>query len=117
MTQATLVQEPQDLTIGSTNTVRLLEWEDTDDGSSTADWTVLLTAVLDASGAPIAGTTNIAMPFVDATTAHPRCYKGVIPSSVVLVAGACTSRITATIGSKVRRFDIPGSIVANPDVA
>lgn len=107
-------QTAQDYVIGSTNTVRLLEALDTDDGTSPQDWIVLLTGVLDAAGAPITGTTGISMPFVAAATGFPACYKGKVPSTASLVAGACTSRITATDpNGNVRRFDVPGTIVAN----
>lgn len=107
-------QDPQNYTIGSTNTVRLLEALDTDTGLSPSDWTVTLTAVLDASNAPITGAQNIAMPFVPAAPGFPACYKGVVPSTASLVAGACTTRITATNPTgAVRRFDVPGTIVAN----
>lgn len=107
-------QDPQNYTIGSTNTVRLTEALDTDTGLSPADWTVTLTAVLDANNAVITGTAAIAMPFVAAAPGFPACYKGVVPSTASLVAGACTTRITATNpAGAVRRFDVPGTIVAN----
>src|SRR5438445_10408792 len=100
-------QDPQDYVIGSSNTVRLLEALDTDTGLSPTDWTVTLTAVLDSTGAQIAGTTGINMPFVAAAVGFAQCYKCVVPSTASLVAGACTTRITATAnaGAKVRRFD------------
>ncbi|HEY0528943.1 MAG TPA: hypothetical protein VGD02_08940 [Gemmatimonadaceae bacterium] len=106
-------QDPQNYVMGSTNTVRLLEALDTDNGSSPIDWTVTLTSVLDSGGNPIAGASGLAMPFVAATTGFPACYKCAVPSTAGYVAGACTTRITATNGSATRRFDVPGTIVAN----
>jgi hypothetical protein len=111
-------QETQDYVIASTNTVRLLEWEDTRTGLQPADWTVVLTAILDSAGTNITGTTNIAMPYVDPSPGFPACYEGVVPSTASLVAGACTTRITATAvtpsGTAIRRFDVPGTILTRP---
>lgn len=106
-------QAPQNYVIGSTNAVRLLQPLDTDTGASPSTWTVILTAILDSAGANITGTTGISMPFVAASSGFPACYRGVVPSTASLVAGACTTRITATDGVSIRRFDVPGTIVAN----
>ena len=96
----------------STNTVTLLGLRNKAAKLYPVDATVVVTAVLDASGAIVAGTQEIAMPYI-AGVGPKSVYRGVIPHYIALVAGPATVRVTATdsIGN-VHTFDHPCTVVA-----
>ena len=97
---------------GSTNTVTLKGLRNNPTRSFPINATVVLTAVLDESGAEVTDTQGIAMSYVGGTGAKS-LYRCAIPHSVALTAGPATVRVTATdAGGNVHTFDHPCTVIA-----
>lgn len=107
---ATIQSEPMSnsLVVGSTNVVTVKGLKDVESGLYLDDATVILAALLDTAGATVTGTANIPMPYIGGTGRSVK-YRGVIPHTVPLVAGATyTRRFSATdTNGDVRLFDRP----------
>lgn len=105
---ATITAHPMSnaLIVGSTNTVSLKGLRDTETHLYLDDATVELTAILDSTDTPVAGTQNLPMPYISGV-GRSILYRGAIPHTAALVAGETyTRRITAVDDDgNVRVFD------------
>lgn len=103
----------QQLTLASTNLIELTGLQDAIDLSYPATATVVVD-LLDAAGQGVAGATGIAMAFVAGTSGASSKYRGILPASVALVAGAhYTARVSVTTAAGgARRFDVPCTALA-----
>lgn len=101
---------PHQLAIGSDNDIELTKLRVRRTGVPSID-AVVTCSLLDSLGAPVTGAQNLAMPYVAASGTIPAAYLGVVPSTVVLVAGPYTARFTAVTGGKTRRWDEPAIAV------
>lgn len=100
------------LIVGSTNLVELTGLEDTVTGAYPVDATVA--GVLAApNGTPVPGAGTIALSYVAPSTGASTLYRGVIPSTVVLVAGTIyTLTVTAADTSgNTRVFGVEATAV------
>lgn len=105
----------QTLIVASSNLVNITNLRDVSTGLNPTDATVVGT-LLDSQGANVAGAVNLALTYQTAVAGVIDAgYRGVIPSTVVIVAGQTyTFRVTATaVNGTVRRFDIPCIAAAN----
>jgi hypothetical protein len=103
---ATLDPMENRLVVGSTNPATVRGLKNRETHAYLDDATVVLTGVLDDADVPVAGTANLAMPYISGV-GRKVLYRVVIPHTVPLVAGVqYTRRITATdTDGNVRIFD------------
>jgi hypothetical protein len=91
---------------GTTNMVELTRLRNRLTGLYPVDATVVASLITTAEAA-ITGATNLAVTYVADTEDEETQYVGAIPSTVTLAYNTrYILRVTATVGSVVRRFDI-----------
>lgn len=93
------------LAANSTNVIELTRLEDT--VTHVLPTTAVVTCTIkDVNDVPLAGATDVPMPYEPATANAPAGYRARISSTVVLVPGKYTAYITAVAGSRSRVFAV-----------